>query len=104
VVTGSVILTDGGTMIGTYELTPDGKVSIATGGASGFSFTPGMHSLIASYSGDASFQPGTSAAFAFSVNKGAPIALQVGGLFGTQAQASAILTNLPVSHSLSRGQ
>jgi hypothetical protein len=140
VATGSVTLTDGGTAMGTYELTPDGKVSIATGGASGFSFAPGMHSLIASYSGDASFQPGT-AAIAFSVKKnapfvvvgansssvpsgqsvgvhavvsatgtaaatgtvqftvdgaaqGAPIALQVGGLFGTQAQASAILTNL----------
>jgi hypothetical protein len=147
VATGSVTLTDGGTVVGTYELKADGKVSIATGGASGFSFAPGMHSLIASYSGDASFQASTAAAIAFSVKKGAPfvvegvnsssvpsgqsarahavvsgtgtaaatgtvqftvdgaaqrapIALQVGGLFGTQAQASAILANLPAGTHL----
>ncbi|HWY09489.1 MAG TPA: Ig-like domain repeat protein [Candidatus Acidoferrales bacterium] len=140
--TGSVTLTDGVTTVGTHELTADGKVSIPTGGASGYSFAPGSHSLIASYSGDASFQPGASSAIIFNVSKGAPfvvvgansssvptgqsvgvhavvsatgtaaatgtvqftvdgaaqgspIALQVGGLFGTQAQASTILANLP---------
>jgi hypothetical protein len=141
IATGSVTLSDGGTTVGTYALTADGKVSIPTGGASGYSFGPGAHSLLASYSGDASFQAGSSAAIAFTVNKGAPfvvvgansssvptgqsagvhaivsatgsapatgtvqftvdstaqgapIPLQVGGLFGTQAQASAILSNL----------
>jgi large repetitive protein len=141
IATGSATLSDGGTTVGTYPLTADGKVSIPTGGASGYSFGPGAHSLIASYSGDASFQAGSSAAVPFNVNKGAPfvvvgansggvptgqsvgvhaivsatgtavatgtvqftvdgaaqgapIPLQVGGLFGTQAQAAAILSNL----------
>jgi len=141
IATGSVTLSDGGTTVGTYPLTADGKVSIPTGGTSGYSFGPGAHSLTASYSGDASFQAGSSAAVAFTVNKGAPfvvvgansgsvptgqsvgvhaivsatgtaaatgtvqftvdgaaqgatIPLQVGGLFGTQAQASAIFSNL----------
>jgi hypothetical protein len=141
IATGSVTLSDGSTTVGTFQLTADGKVSVPTGGASGYSFGPGTHSLVGSYGGDASFQPGSSAAVAFSVSKGAPfvvvgansssvptgqsvgvhavvsatgtasatgtvqftvdgtaqgapVALQVGGLFGTQAQASAILTNL----------
>jgi Pro-kumamolisin, activation domain/Bacterial Ig-like domain (group 3) len=139
--TGSVTLTDGGTSVGTYALTADGKVSVPTGGTSGFSFSPGNHSLVATYSGDPSFQPNASGAMIFSVSKGAPfvvvganssmlptgqslgahavvsgsgtanatgtvqftvdgaakgqpIALQTGGLFGMQAQASAILTGL----------
>jgi len=139
--TGSVTLMDGGSTVGSYALTADGKVSIPTGGASGFSFAPGNHSLIAVYGGDASFQPSTSGTMAFTVGKGAPfvvvgansssvptgqslgvhavvsgsgtaaatgtvqftvdgvaqgqaITLQTGGIFGTQAQASAILTGL----------
>ncbi len=139
--TGKVTLTDGTTTVGTFELTAGGKASIPTGGASGYSFAPGAHSLIATYNGDGSFLGSTSAATPFSVNKGAPfvvvgansssvptgqsvgvhavvsasgtaaatgtvqftvdgvaqgapVALQVGGLFGTQAQASAILANL----------
>ncbi|HKM65559.1 MAG TPA: Ig-like domain repeat protein [Candidatus Acidoferrum sp.] len=138
---GSVTLTDGATMVGTFELTADGKVAIPSGGASSYSFAPGTHSLIAAYSGDASFLVSTSAASSFSIGKGAPfvvvgansnsvaagqslgvhavvsasgtaaatgtvqftvdgvaqsgpVALQVGGLFGTQAQASAIVANL----------
>jgi hypothetical protein len=141
--TGSVIISDGATTVGTFQFTADGKVSIPTGGGTGYSFNPGPHSLIAAYSGDASFQPCNSAATAFTVNKGAPfvvvgansstvavgqsvgvhsvvsslgtsaatgtiqftvdgiaqgqpIPLQVGGLFGTQAQASAILSGLSV--------
>jgi hypothetical protein len=139
--TGSVTLTDGASTVGTFELTADGKVSIPFGGDSGNSFAPGIHSLIAAYSGDASFQSSTSPAAAFSISKGSPfvvvganssnvptgqslgvhavvsgsgttvatgtvqftadgatqgspIVLQSGGLFGAQAQASAILTNL----------
>ena len=71
IATGSVTLSDGGTTVGTYPLTAGGKVSIPTGGA-GYSFGPGAHSLIATYSGDASFQAGSSAAVAFNVNKGVP--------------------------------
>ena len=139
--TGSVTLKDGGNTVGTYPLTADGMVSIPTGGASGYSFAPGSHSLVATYSGDPSFLASTSSTSAFTVSKGAPfvvvgansssvptgqslgvhavvsgsgtatatgtvqftvdgaaqgapVALQVGGLFGTQAQASAVLTNL----------
>jgi len=72
IATGSVTLSDGGTTVGTYPLTADGKVSIPTGGASGYSFGPGAHSLVASYSGDASFQAGSSTAVTFTVIKGAP--------------------------------
>ena len=139
--TGTVTLTDGTTTIGTYAMTADGKVSIPTGGSSGFSFGPGSHSLTASGSGDNSFQPSSSSAVAFAITKGAPfvvvganssnipvgqslgvhavvsstgtanatgtvqftvdgaatgspIPLQASGLFGTQAQASSILTGL----------
>ena len=138
---GSMTLLDNGNPVGAYQLTADGKVSIPSGGGSSFSFAPGNHSLIAEYSGDASFLTSTSAATTFSVGKsspfvvvganssslptgqslgvhavvsgsgaslatgmvqftvdgaaqGAPVALQAGGLFGTQAQASAILTSL----------
>jgi subtilase family serine protease len=81
IATGSVTLSDGGATVGTYPLTADGKVSIPTGGASGYSFAPGAHRLIASYSGDASFQAGSSAAVAFTVNKGAPFVV-VGANYG----------------------
>jgi large repetitive protein len=72
IATGNVTLIDGGTTVGTYELTADGKVTVPTGGRSGYSFAPGTHSLVGSYGGDASFQPGSSAAVVFSVSKGAP--------------------------------
>ena len=138
---GTVTLTDGTTTIGTYAMTADGRVSVPTGGSSGFSFAPGSHSLTASSSGDNSFQPSSSSSVVFTITKGAPFVVvganssnvpvgqslgvhavvsstgaanatgtvqftvdgaatgapvptQVGGLFGTQAQASSILTGL----------
>jgi uncharacterized repeat protein (TIGR01451 family) len=54
--TGTVILTDNGTIVGTATLNSFGQASIAE------TFTsPGTHIMVATYSGDATFAPGVSA-------------------------------------------
>jgi subtilase family serine protease len=52
IATGAVTLTDGSTTIGTYPLGVDGSAFILTGGGGRYSFAPGSHSLMASYTGD----------------------------------------------------
>jgi hypothetical protein len=142
VATGTIIIEDGATSIGSSNLASDGTAYLLTGGGAGYAFAPGAHSLTAVYSGDNSFNASTSSAMAFTIAKGTPfvvigvnttglaagqtlgahavvagqgtaaatgtiqftvdgaafgtpITLQTGGFFGTQAQASLLIPNLP---------
>jgi Pro-kumamolisin, activation domain/Bacterial Ig-like domain (group 3) len=141
VATGIVTLTDGSSTIGTFPLASDGEVTDSTGAGTAYSFPVGMHSLVATYSGDNSFLNGTSNTVSFTIGQGTPFVvvgvnsntasagqtvgvhavvagfgsvsatgavqftdngtnvgtaqtLQTIGFFGTQAQASLLLTNL----------
>ena len=70
--TGTVTIHDGATLVTTSNLAQDGTAFLLTGGGSGYAFAPGPHSVTASYSGDGSFKPSTSAAAVFTIAKGTP--------------------------------
>ncbi len=69
---GAVTVQDGSTAIGTYPLAADGSAFINTGSGAPYSFPVGSHSLVASYSGDSSFNGSTSSALTFSIGKSTP--------------------------------
>jgi hypothetical protein len=139
--TGTVTIQDGANVVGTSNLSSDGTAYLLTGGGASYAFAPGAHSITAVYSGDNSFNAGTSATLPFTIAKGtpfvvvgvntstlttgqtlgvhtvvagqgtsaatgsiqftvdgnasgAPVTLQTGGYFGTQAQASALIFTL----------
>ncbi len=71
--TGTVTLKDGSGTIGTYSLAADGSAFINTGSGAPYSFSVGSHSLVASYTGDSSFNASTSSTLTFTVGKSSPI-------------------------------
>jgi hypothetical protein len=75
VATGSVTIEDGTNQVGTTNLASDGIAYLLTGGGAAYAFAPGSHSVTASYSGDNSFNAGTSAAATFSIVKGTPFVI-----------------------------
>jgi hypothetical protein len=69
-VTGSVTFQDGATVLGTSSVSIAGVASLVVS-----SLTPGQHSIVAVYAGDANDVPSTSAAFAETVVQATTVAL-----------------------------
>ena len=100
IATGAVQIQDNNSTVITTSLGPDGIAYIPTGGGAAYSFTPGMHSLAALYSGDSSFHASTSATIALTINKGTPFVVvgvnsptvSAGGTVGVHAIVSSLGT------------
>jgi hypothetical protein len=93
--TGTVQFSDGGTAINTAVLNAEGDAEYAPPTA----FNVGSHSVTASYSGDASYNPSTTSAITFTVVKAAPTVLVTGaanssGVISVQQGQSLTLTVL----------
>jgi hypothetical protein len=69
--TGTITLTQGGTLVGTYPLSSTGKALVDCGQGTGCDFPVGTLNFTAKYSGDSSFNAST-ATYQFTVSPGKP--------------------------------
>ena len=69
--TGTVAFSDGATTLATVAVGADGRASMAAPSGSLPAFALGSHSIVASYSGDANYQPSVAAALSVVVAKAA---------------------------------
>lgn len=94
--TGTVTFFDGATAIGAFPI-GSGVVSFTTS-----ALEPGVHTLTAAYSGDATNAPSTSSPFTLTVNKAAATVTLTGGTFAFDGAAKAAMAtttpaDLPVT-------
>jgi hypothetical protein len=85
--TGSVILSDNGTVLSTAILDSAGKTAVTTTG-----LTVGVHNFLSNYSGDQNFLSGTSVVLMQSVNKAPTVTLLASSANPTTNASSITLT------------
>jgi hypothetical protein len=74
--TGTITLSQGGTLVGTYPLSSNGEIYVDCGQGSGCDFPAGTLNFTAKYSGDSSFNPSTTT-YQFIVSRGKPFVFVV---------------------------
>jgi trimeric autotransporter adhesin len=88
--TGTVTFSDGGTAINTAAINAEGDAEYAPP----TNFAIGSHSVTASYSGDASYNPSSASAITFSIAKATPSIFVTSGSSSVQEGQSLTLTVL----------